>query len=88
MKKDKTVTIAPESPWLTAEQAWRYIGLPSIRALYQAIRRGAVPHYRYGRRLRFHKEELDAMLSDKPGWTLEERREIISKKTPVCQKRR
>ncbi len=87
MKKETTVTI-PESPWLTADQAWRYIGLPSIRALYQAIRRGSVPHYRYGRRLRFRKDELDAMLSDKPGWTIEDQRGIISRKTPVCRKRR
>lgn len=74
------------SPWLNAEQAWRYIKLPSIRALYQAIRRGSVPHYRYGRRLRFRKEELDTMLRNKPGWTIEDQRGIIFKTTPVCRK--
>lgn len=47
------------SPWLTAAQAAAYLGLPSIRALYQAVRRGQVPARRLGRRLRFLRQELD-----------------------------
>ena len=79
---------APRSPWMTADQAWRYVGLPTVKALYQAIRRGDVPHYRCGRRLRFKRAELDAWLGSKPGWTLEGQQGILIKKTPVCQKRR
>ncbi len=48
------------SPWLTAAQAALYLGLPSIRALYQAVRRGQVPARRLGRRLRFLRQDLDA----------------------------
>ncbi len=48
------------SPWMTAAQATQYLGLPSIRALYQAVRRGQVPVRRLGRRLRFLRQELDA----------------------------
>lgn len=78
----------PSSPWMTAQQAWQYIGLPSVKALYQAIRRGDIPHYRCGRRLRFKRAELDAWLERKPGWTLEDQQGIISTKTPVCRERR
>jgi excisionase family DNA binding protein len=48
------------SPWMTAAQAALYLGLPSIRALYQAVRRGQVPARRLGRRLRFLRQDLDA----------------------------
>ncbi len=48
------------SPWMTALQAAQYLGLPSIRALYQAVRRGQVPARRLGRRLRFFRRDLDA----------------------------
>jgi excisionase family DNA binding protein len=51
------------SPWMTAEQAASYLGLPSIRALYQAVRRGQVPARRLGRRLRFLRQDLDATLA-------------------------
>lgn len=49
--------------WLTAMQAFQYLGLPSLRALYQAVRRGQVPAHRLGRRLRFDQGELDRALS-------------------------
>ncbi|MEW5852420.1 MAG: helix-turn-helix domain-containing protein [Myxococcota bacterium] len=53
----------PTGPWLTAEEAARYLRLPTTRALYQCVRRGAVPCHRVGRRaLRFHVAELDAVL--------------------------
>ena len=48
--------------WLTADEAARYLGLPSRRALYMAIRRGQVPVHRLGRRMRFDARELDAAL--------------------------
>jgi len=49
--------------WLGAEQAVRYLGLPSRKALYQAVRRGQVPVHRLGaRRMRFRRSELDQAL--------------------------
>ncbi len=48
--------------WLTATDAAAYLGLPSRRALYMAIRRGQVPVHRLGRRMRFDPRELDQAL--------------------------
>lgn len=48
--------------WLTAAEAATYLGLPSRRALYMAIRRGQVPVHRLGRRMRFDARELDEAL--------------------------
>lgn len=51
--------------WLGAKDAARYLGLPSRRALYQAIRRGQVPVHRLGaRRMRFRRAELDQVLEE------------------------
>ncbi len=55
-------TTSPDR-WLTAPEAAAYLGLPSHRALYQAIRRGQVRTHRLGRRLRFRTAELDAVLT-------------------------
>ena len=52
------------APWLTTEQAIIYLGLPSPKSLYQAVRRGQVPAHHFGRRLRFSRAELDRMLTD------------------------
>ena len=48
--------------WLTVPDAARYVGLPSPRALYMAVRRGQIPAHRFGRRLRFRPEDLDAAM--------------------------
>ncbi|WP_242333389.1 helix-turn-helix domain-containing protein [Anaeromyxobacter sp. SG66] len=49
---------------MTAGEAVTYLRLPSIRALYQAVRRGQVPVHRLGsRRMRFYRAELDALLA-------------------------
>ncbi|ABS28159.1 DNA binding domain, excisionase family [Anaeromyxobacter sp. Fw109-5] len=49
---------------LTPQEAAAYLRLPSVRALYQAVRRGQVPVHRFGpRRMRFHRAELDAVLA-------------------------
>ena len=51
------------SEWLGADQAARYLGLPSRKALYQAIRRRQIPVHRLGkRRMRFRRSELDQAL--------------------------
>lgn len=51
-----------QSDWLTATEATSYLGMPSLKALYQAVRRGVVPAHRLGRLLRFHRPELDRAL--------------------------
>jgi len=49
--------------WLNPQDAASYLGMPSVRALYQSVRRGQVPAYRLGRRLRFRRSELDEVLA-------------------------
>jgi len=63
MDTPKPSRLRPE-PWLTAEQAAAHLGLPSRKALYQAVRRGQVPVHRFGKRLRFSRVELDRALLD------------------------
>jgi excisionase family DNA binding protein len=48
--------------WLNADQAARYLGFSSRKALYQAVRRGQIPGHRIGRRLRFNIVEIDERL--------------------------
>lgn len=59
----ESVAVLPPGPWLNPDQALVYLGLPSRKALYQAVRRGQIPAHRLGRRLRFNRRELDALLS-------------------------
>jgi excisionase family DNA binding protein len=49
--------------WMTTDEATRYLGFPSRKALYQAVRRGQIPGHRIGRRLRFDAAELDRWVS-------------------------
>lgn len=51
----------PPSPWMTAQQAYLYLGLPTVEALYQAVRRGQVPglHRLGAKRMRFNVTEMD-----------------------------
>ena len=56
---------SPDIPfeWFGADEATSYLGLPSRKALYQAVRRGQVPVHRLGpRRMRFRRVELDDLL--------------------------
>lgn len=56
-------TPVPLKIWLNPAEAVDYLGLPSIAALYKAVRRGQVPCHRLGaRRMRFKREELDRVL--------------------------
>jgi excisionase family DNA binding protein len=48
--------------WLTADEATAYLGFPTRKALYAAVERGQVPAHKLGRRLRFRRNELDALL--------------------------
>jgi excisionase family DNA binding protein len=52
-----------ETPWLTAEEAKSYLAFPSVKALYEAVRRGTIPVHKIGRRLRFDRRELEKLLS-------------------------
>jgi excisionase family DNA binding protein len=54
--------ISISSPWLAPPQAVKYLEMPSLKALYQAVRRGQIPVHRLGRRMRFHRTELDQLL--------------------------
>jgi excisionase family DNA binding protein len=56
------MTPAAPSPWLTANEAAAYLRLPSARALYKRVERGHVRAHRWGRQLRFHRRDLDALL--------------------------
>ncbi len=52
----------PRTEWLSADEATVYLRLPTRKALYAAVARGQVPAHRLGRRVRFHRVELDALL--------------------------
>jgi len=47
---------------MNSQQATEYLALPSVKALYQAVRRGQIKVYRLGSRLRFREEDLDSAL--------------------------
>lgn len=51
-----------DTPHLTAEEAVQYLRLPSLRALYRAIKEHRLPFGRIGRQYRFHKAHLDRWL--------------------------
>ena len=54
---------AVSGPWFNADQAAEYLALPTAKAVYQAARRGEIPAYRFGKRLRFKRDELDDLLN-------------------------
>jgi excisionase family DNA binding protein len=51
------------SPWLTAEQAATYIGAPLSR-IRQLTMGNQLPVHRDGRRVLYHRDELDRWLLD------------------------
>jgi hypothetical protein len=54
----------PDSPYLLAPEAVRYLRYPSIRALYKALVPQQIPHlYRGNRVLLFDKAALDRWLA-------------------------
>lgn len=54
-------TAFPE--YLNASEAARYLRLPSRKAVYQAARRGDIPARRFGRRIKFARNDLDRVLN-------------------------
>lgn len=53
----------PVSPWLTADQAAQYIGAP-ISRIRQLTMGDEIPVHRDGRRVLYHRDELDRWLLD------------------------
>jgi excisionase family DNA binding protein len=51
------------SPYLTAEEAAAYLRFRSVRVLYHAIETDGIPVRRCGRRLLFHRDEIDRWLA-------------------------
>lgn len=51
------------SPWLTADQAAEYIGAP-ISRIRQLTMSDEIPVHRDGRRVLYHRDELDRWLLD------------------------
>ncbi len=56
-----TGTVVAPSEWLDADEAAEMLRL-TRKSLYSAAARGQVPVHRIGRRVRFHRGELDALL--------------------------
>ena len=50
---------ATRSPWMTAEQAAEYIAAPVSR-VRKLTMTGELPHHRDGRRVLYHRDDLDA----------------------------
>jgi excisionase family DNA binding protein len=53
--------VVPNEAWWTVEQAAQYLGLTPT-AVRRRVHRGQIPFHRLGSRLRFKKEELDALV--------------------------
>lgn len=66
----------PESPWLTLEEAARYLRFVSVKAFYTWSRRHGVPRGRRGRALLFEVRVLDAFVRQ-DAWTKRHRAEPI-----------
>jgi hypothetical protein len=52
-----------KGPWLTAEQVRDYLGLGSVKAVYEATRAGKLVSYRWGHRVLYRQEEIDEIVS-------------------------
>lgn len=52
-----------ESPYLTAEEAAVYLRFPSTHWFRIAVRKYGIPKIRRGRRLFFHKPDLDQFMA-------------------------
>lgn len=61
-KDDLDAIGIPGSPWLTTEEAARYLRFPSVRAFYAWLDRNNIPKSRRGRVLLFERRILDAYI--------------------------
>jgi len=48
--------------WLNAKQSTEYLALPTTQAFYRAVRRGQIPAYRWGKRIRCDQDDLDQVI--------------------------
>jgi excisionase family DNA binding protein len=48
---------------ITADAAYRLLGLTSTKRLYEAAARGQVPVVRIGRRVRFSRQQLERFIA-------------------------
>jgi excisionase family DNA binding protein len=55
-----------DSPYLTADEAFRYLRFASRAALYKAIPVEGIPTLRRGRTLLFNRDALDRWLAGTP----------------------
>jgi excisionase family DNA binding protein len=53
----------PPGAWLTSDEAARHLGITRT-ALLKRVERGEVPAQRLGRRWRFRRRDLDALVGD------------------------
>ena len=71
-------------PWMNVPETVQYLGLPSTKALYQAVRRGQIPAHRLGKRLRFSAVELDRVLEKNRTLTVQERSDNYEVRRPLA----
>jgi excisionase family DNA binding protein len=57
-----TAKTSHSTEWMSAMEAADYLRLPSVNALYQRVARGQVKALRFGRQMRFHRRDLDALM--------------------------
>jgi len=79
---------AGSGPWLNADQAADYLALRSRKALYEIVRLGRVPYYRFGHSFRFRREELDEVIEAgcmRPAAYERRKKEIASEDTPCVE---
>lgn len=53
----------PPEPYMDADQAAEYLAC-NRRRVYDLAERGAIPHYRDGKRLLFQRHDLDSYVRD------------------------
>jgi len=64
------------SPWLTVEEAAEYLRWSKNR-VYKHVGKDGIPHRKHGRRLLFHRQELDEWLEGyREGWCAGPRRSL------------
>lgn len=59
--KQNNHPISVSDLWFTSEEASKYLGV-SVRTLFNEVSKGNIPYYKFGKRNRYLKSELDQML--------------------------
>lgn len=55
--------VAIESPYLTADEAAEYLRFPSTRWFRISVKKYGIPCLKRGRRLFFHRDQLDQFMA-------------------------